>query len=105
MAGMSMERLALRIEIAGRILRQVKRGKRCALYAVSNRAGTLYGHEVIKIKRLEPKVIIGIAYGLREGYPSNKEWGTLAWSFGTQQTDVAERAFAYLLKQENFRQR
>jgi hypothetical protein len=98
-----MQKLETEIMLSSRILRQVKRGKRCALYSVHNKAGTLYGHEVIRIKVAEPMVAFEREYPLRELYPGNEEWGRLAWSYGTQQTAEAEKAFECLLRQENFR--
>ena len=97
-----MQKLETEIMMSGRILRQIRRGKRCAIYAVHNKAGTLYGHEVIRIKVAEPVLAFEREYPLRELYPGNEEWGRLAWSYGTGQAAEAEKAFDYLLRQENF---
>jgi hypothetical protein len=86
-----MQKLETEIMLSGRILRQLKRGRKCALYAVHNKADTLYGHEVIRIKIAEPVEAFGQHYPLRELYPGNEEWGRLAWSYGTTQTAEAEK--------------
>lgn len=100
-----MQKLETELTPSGRTLKQVKRGRKCALYAVYNRAGVLYGYEVIKIKVLEPQVIFGQQHPRREAYPSGEEWGLLGWSFGNRQSGMAMEAFNFLLKQEKFAER
>lgn len=95
-----MQKLELEIILTSRILRQVKRGRRCAIYSVHNKAGTLYGHEVIRIKQRDAEEAFGRDYPAREIYPNNEEWGRLAWSYGVNQTAEAMTAYDYLLRQE-----
>jgi hypothetical protein len=39
---------------------------------------------------------MGRWYPLREAYPSNEDWGELAWSYGCSQLDEASTAFELL---------
>jgi hypothetical protein len=64
-----------------RILRQVMRLGTIALYAVCQPGGVLIGYEVIRIRRLPAQTVFGREYPEREAYPSNEQWGQLAWSW------------------------
>lgn len=61
---------------------QVRRDGKRAIFE-QRRKGTVIAWEVVEIKQLPATTIFGKAYPEREGYPSNEDWGTLAWSCST----------------------
>jgi hypothetical protein len=99
-----MEALATELTHRGRTLRQLKRTGMIAIYDVRNRGNMLYGYEVIKIKIAPAEEIFGRMYWAREVYPSSSrtsdDWGTSAWSFGTQQKKQAFAMFNGLVETE-----
>ena len=88
-----MKRLATELTVQNRSLRQIKREGRVALYELYGANGMLYDFEVVRIKIHPAEVINGRTYPEREGYPSNEDWGNLAWSHGRNHRDEAFECF------------
>jgi hypothetical protein len=84
-----MELLELEIEHhGGRILKQVKRTDKAAIYALYGVQDFLFRYEVIVVK-ISP-------YAEFEVYPGDEEWGRFGWSFAPTDRERAEAAYAWL---------
>jgi hypothetical protein len=80
-----------------RRLMQLKRTKKVAMYAVYPEVGdTLYGYEVIMIIIAPAREIFGRNVPIREAYPSNEQFGKLAWAYGIKQYALALARFEEL---------
>lgn len=74
-----MTTLPLKLAVGGFDLRQIKRDGRAAVYEQSQR-GVVVAYEVVVVKVHPAATIMGREYQEREGYPSNEDWGLLAWT-------------------------
>ena len=88
-----MKTLETELKVQNRTLRQIKREGRVALYELYGANEMLYGYELIIIKVHPAQTIQGRDYPEREGYPANEDWGTLAWSFGSEQREKAHEIY------------
>ena len=95
-----MKTLETEFKSGGRTLRQIKREGMIALYELRNKAGTLYGYEVIRVQ-IHPAETLpsGKSYPEREGYPSNEQWGDEAFSYGANNEKGALEAFEEWVRQ------
>jgi hypothetical protein len=66
----------------GRKLKQLQRSNTVAIYELIGSQGLSYGYEVIRIKIKKEQLVFGTAQPEREAYPSDSDFGRLAWSFG-----------------------
>src|SRR6267378_2132639 len=88
-----MELLETELKVQNRTLKQIKRQGRVALYELYGANGMLYGFEVVFIKIAKARNVFGKDYPEREVYPGNEDWGSLAWSYGRNDRDLAEETF------------
>jgi hypothetical protein len=91
-----MEALETKLRVQNRTLKQIKRQGQVALYALCGPQGSLYGYELIVVKIRKAGKVFGKSYPEREAYPSNEDWGSLAWSYGRNQQKEALEAFETL---------
>src|SRR6478609_11290217 len=80
----------------GLTLRQIKRNAKAAIYSVGGR-----GREVFKVKlnkawTVKDKAGNPVTVEAAEGYPSDEDFGKIAWYYMPGQEHVAERKFEEL---------
>lgn len=80
----------------GLTLRQIKRNAKAAVYSVGGR-----GQEVFKVKlnkawTVKDKTGATVTIEAAEGYPSDEDFGKIAWYYMPDQSHVAERKFQEL---------
>jgi hypothetical protein len=57
---------------------------------------------VIRIRRLPAQTLFGREYPEREAYPSDEQWGSLAWSYGAgHKSEAFERFNGLVAKHGN----
>jgi hypothetical protein len=95
-----MQILETELKAQNRTLKQLKREGRVAIYELLSRGNLLYGYEVIIVKILPARNIMGRDYPEREGYPANEDWGDLAWSYPNTAFQSAAKRFEGLVKDE-----
>jgi hypothetical protein len=95
-----MQLLEIEVKAQNRTLKQLKRKGRVAIYELLSRGNILYGYEVIIVKTLPARNIMGRDYPEREGYPANEDWGDLAWSYPNTTLQLAMKRFEGLIKAE-----
>ena len=62
--------------------RQLERNDKAAIYSQS--AGDqIAAYEVVKICVVQPEIVMGKEYPLREVYPPDSQWGSKAWTCTT----------------------
>lgn len=67
--------------------RQVKRSARTAMYSLSySENGKIVGFDVFKIIIKPAGIVLGKQIPEREHFPSDEEFGSIAWSFTTRET-------------------
>lgn len=88
-----MKTLGTEIRYQGRLMKQVKRDGRVAMYKIQEP----YGYEVIVIRERPDHDAFGKHFPAAESYPSSEEWGTYGWSYKTEDLAGAEKRFALLL--------
>jgi hypothetical protein len=96
-----MQTLDAEFKVQNRSLKQIRRSGMVALYELYGANKLLYGYEVVIIRRRPAEEAFGKAYPERELYPSNEEWGTRGWSYGTAQGDLALESFQRLAKEHS----
>ena len=66
----------------GRTLKQLQRSATVAIYELIGSQGLTYGYEVIRIKIKPEQLVFEKLVPEREAYPSDSDFGRIAWSFG-----------------------
>jgi hypothetical protein len=77
-----MKQLLTHTSHGGRKLKQLQRSDTVAIYELIGYQGLRYGFEVIRIKAKKKEIVFGTEQPEREAYPSDSDFGRLAWSFG-----------------------
>ena len=78
-----MQKLELKIKNNGTVSEQVKRSKNCAIYKTGR-----MDYEVFRIKVSEEGEAFGKIYPKREVYPSNEDFGKIAWYYNKEENAI-----------------
>jgi hypothetical protein len=85
----------------GRTLTQLERSATVAIYELIGSQGTTYGYEVIRIKVKPEQAVFGKLQPEREVYPSDSDFGRLAWSYGSQHRRQAFERYDAIVQAEH----
>jgi hypothetical protein len=93
-----MKTLPIQFRHDGRTLRQMQRTCDIAIYELISDGGITLGYEVIKITIRKETEAFGKILAEREYYPCDSKFGSLGWSFGTNQKRAAVEKFDMLVR-------
>src|ERR1700733_9926179 len=96
----NMKPLSTHLSHGGRKLKQVQRSATVAIYELFSSQGLSYGFEVIRIKIKKEQLVFGTVQPEREAYPSDSDFGRLAWSFGRNHWRLAFGRYDVLVQAE-----
>jgi hypothetical protein len=94
-----MKPLPLEFTHHGRTLKQLARSATVAIYELVGSQGLTYGSELLRIKRKPEQLLFSKVLPEREVYPSDSEFGRIAWSYNSQQRRQAFERYDVLLSE------
>ena len=94
-----MKKLPVNISNAGFTFTQLKREGRVCIYEQVPDGGEFKAYEVIIIKYRKERQLYGKVLPAQEAYPSDSDWGKLAWTF--MSLEEAEERFTEKCQQFN----
>jgi hypothetical protein len=95
-----MKELLTHTSHGGRKLKQLQRSDTVAIYELIGSQGLRYGFEVIRIKVRKEQIVFGTQQPVREAYPSDSDFGRLAWSYGRNHWKEAFERYDVLVQAE-----